>query len=71
VVRHATTWECDRCPATVTKRRRAGRPNLCKACAATAMADAANQMAEKRGPAYERWLASMAKAVAGATGGQR
>lgn len=64
-----TTQACDRCGQAVTKRHRTGRPSLCRPCAAKAVEDAANQMAERSGPAWDRWVASMAGVAAKAAGG--
>lgn len=53
----------------VIKRRRSGRRYLCRPCAAQRTEAAANQLAEKQGPVYSKWVAAMV-AVAEREAGQ-
>jgi hypothetical protein len=52
--------ECG-CPLTVGSNAR--KAPKCIECGVTALADTARQMVSKSGPKYEKWLASMRKAL--------
>lgn len=60
-------FACEDCGNTTRRRRLSTDPRICVPCGVIRATDAAVQMSERSGPAYDAWQASNA---AGATGNE-
>lgn len=64
------TYDCIDCGDRCTRIREPDEPRVCVECGINRGMDAARQMAEKRGPYYDKWLASNGPGGRGANRGK-